>query len=494
MRRVKNHLFATVFFQLWVVLLFLCFVNSPVVVADLTVLKNTDGTPLKLVASTYGRGVWQSNLLTQQDVDNGYTGDCIAGSLPQITPSNTNLNPIFVCANDIATTFNNSGTFHLDNVTFSDVDGDNIFISVGSQDDFPGVYNNGISYILNGTPTTVSIDLTLSPTCTNCNIYDYVGVHHITVRAYDFLGATISEKEYTVVILCEGNEYGYTCGGSCPIWTGCPVVGFDPIISMAVVGCNGSTTLGMVEFRATSCPDLVQLTAKLSSSSNPDYNLFEKPQEVLWLAGGNHHVDIYANGALFVPNYPITVPIYNHNAVNFQTLVTNTTAVNAPYCNGVVSVQFIGSTLYNSFQWSNGTAGGNYQSIDHLCAGTYTVTVTDGMGCSATQSATVANATPAVCTCGTNVIGISPNPFTGAVAVTLRLDNTGNCGVNTQEFVTIDLWNTLDVKVATFFTDKLVIGPTHTLNFNGVNLANGLYYLHVKACNTPPLVYPVVKY
>ncbi len=133
-------MFATVFFQLLgCFLLFLCFVNSPVVVADLTVLKNTDGTPLKLVASTYGRGVWQSNLLTQQDVDNGYTGDCIAGSLPQITPSNTNLNPIFVCANDIATTFNNSGTFHLDNVTFSDVDGDNIFISVGSQDDFRGV-------------------------------------------------------------------------------------------------------------------------------------------------------------------------------------------------------------------------------------------------------------------------------------------------------------------------------------------------------------------
>ena len=87
--------------------------------------------------------------------------------------------------------------------------------------------------------------------------------------------------------------------------------------------------------------------------------MFEKPQEVLSLAGGSYSVDIYANGALFVSNYPITVPIYNHNAVNFQTLVTNTTAANAPYCNGVVSVQFIGSTLYNSFQWSNGTAGGN---------------------------------------------------------------------------------------------------------------------------------------
>ncbi len=71
------------------------------------------------------------------------------------------------------------------------------------------------------------------------------------------------------------------------------------------------------------------------------------------------------------------------------------------------------------------------------------------------SSATVANATPSCLYLWYKYNWHIAHPiYGGGIAVTLRLDNTGNCGVNTQEFVTIDLWNTLDVKVATFFTEN----------------------------------------
>ncbi|MES2629843.1 MAG: SprB repeat-containing protein, partial [Bacteroidota bacterium] len=55
-------------------------------------------------------------------------------------------------------------------------------------------------------------------------------------------------------------------------------------------------------------------------------------------------------------------------------------------CNGAISVQVSGGTLPYGFQWSNGSVAANQQQ---LCAGTYTLTVTDANGCVRSLSITL---------------------------------------------------------------------------------------------------------
>lgn len=147
--------------------------------------------------------------------------------------------------------------------------------------------------------------------------------------------------------------------------------------------------------------------------------------------------------------------------------------------------------MYQGYLWSNGTAGGN-NTITDLCAGTYTVTVTDSRACTGTASATVVLDPNSVCSCGVVVENISPNPFSDNVALTLRLNNTGNCNPNTLQSTKVMLYNAMGVKVATVFEDKLSMGVSHTLNFNGGNLPPGLYYVRVNACSTN-VINPVYK-
>jgi hypothetical protein len=60
----------------------------------------------------------------------------------------------------------------------------------------------------------------------------------------------------------------------------------------------------------------------------------------------------------------------------------------ASLCNGTATVDVVGGTSPYTYSWSN---GGNTQSISSLCAGTYTVTVTDANGCTASNFTPVSN-------------------------------------------------------------------------------------------------------
>jgi uncharacterized protein (DUF2141 family) len=73
------------------------------------------------------------------------------------------------------------------------------------------------------------------------------------------------------------------------------------------------------------------------------------------------------------------------------TINTNSTDVNCfSDCNGTASVQAGGNSSY-TFVWSNGATT---SSIDNLCAGTYSVTVTDANGCDVSSSVTVNEPAP----------------------------------------------------------------------------------------------------
>ena len=88
-----------------------------------------------------------------------------------------------------------------------------------------------------------------------------------------------------------------------------------------------------------------------------------------------------ANGCAF----STTVNVGQAAAINLQLSITDATCGAA---NGSASIAANGGTGVLSYLWSQGQSS---TSITNLSAGTYTVTVTDGSGCTALTSANVAN-------------------------------------------------------------------------------------------------------
>ncbi|UTW67775.1 T9SS type A sorting domain-containing protein [bacterium SCSIO 12643] len=107
---------------------------------------------------------------------------------------------------------------------------------------------------------------------------------------------------------------------------------------------------------------------------------------VTGLAAGTYSVTIVdANGCSANTSITITEP---------AALVVTTTVVSNVSCNGVcdgeISANITGGSAPYSYIWSNGSA---VNPITNLCAGTYTVTVTDANGCTATSTAIVTEPT-----------------------------------------------------------------------------------------------------
>jgi len=101
------------------------------------------------------------------------------------------------------------------------------------------------------------------------------------------------------------------------------------------------------------------------------------------LSAGSYSVTVTdANGCTASANTSISQPA----ALSLSFSVTDATAGQS---NGSVNLSVSGGTSPYSYQWSNGSTS---QDLNNIGAGTYSVTVTDNNGCSATGSATVQSA------------------------------------------------------------------------------------------------------
>lgn len=104
-------------------------------------------------------------------------------------------------------------------------------------------------------------------------------------------------------------------------------------------------------------------------------------------------------------------PFVSSNAASQSAICNND-------CNGLAWASPINGTPPFNYQWSNSAST---DSIFNLCAGTYTVTVTDSNGCTSSQTVTVSQPTPLVATatktddyCGAICIGTSTSSASGA--------------------------------------------------------------------------------
>lgn len=132
--------------------------------------------------------------------------------------------------------------------------------------------------------------------------------------------------------------------------------------------------------------------AAVVSGGTPPYNYLWLPgnqttPSISNLCAGSYTIQITdANGCV----NSATVTLVQPTALTLVASVTNTTCNGS--CNGSASVSASGGVGPYSYSWAPG--GETTSSINSLCAGSYTVTVTDASGCSSTQTITVTQPPP----------------------------------------------------------------------------------------------------
>jgi gliding motility-associated-like protein len=167
-----------------------------------------------------------------------------------------------------------------------------------------------------------------------------------------------------------------------------------------VVPCNGTATVNAVG------------SSSYSYSWNDSGN--QTSQTALNLCAGSYTVVVTgADGCIAAGSVSITQP----SPIGIS--IGNTIE---PLCNGnsngSITVVPTGGTLPYSYSWSPVTSGGTSDTLTNIAAGTYTVTLTDGNGCSATQSVILTQ--PSVLTI--NNVPVNPSCNTtsdGAIDITV---------------------------------------------------------------------------
>ncbi|MBE8728306.1 T9SS type A sorting domain-containing protein [Flavobacterium hungaricum] len=134
------------------------------------------------------------------------------------------------------------------------------------------------------------------------------------------------------------------------------------------------------------------------------------------LAAGNYSVTITdANGCVLVENVTITEP------TPFTTSISKTDVSCNGGSNGFATVTATGATAPYTYSWS--PSGGNAATASGLAAGTYTVTITDSNGCTATESVTIGE--PTIITAATTHIDVTCIGRTDGSATVTPTGGTG---------------------------------------------------------------------
>ncbi len=133
-------------------------------------------------------------------------------------------------------------------------------------------------------------------------------------------------------------------------------------------------------------------------------------QTISNLTAGTYTVTVFSGSTCTgTATRTVTAPA----ALTATTAVTNTSG---GLNNGAINMTVSGGTPAYSFAWSNGRAT---EDIVNLAAGTYTVTITDSKGCTATKSATVGSSTAPAMTLSFSVTNASNGLNNGAINLTV---------------------------------------------------------------------------
>ncbi len=223
---------------------------------------------------------------------------------------------------------------------------------------------------------------------------------------------------------------------------------FDP----ALVDCDGSFTICVNASGGT--PPFAYLWSNGNTGACANYD-----------AAGPVNVKISdAKGCVFQsPN--IAIVFFPDIVLSFD--VTNETAPNAN--NGAINLSATGGAGGFTYLWSNGATT---QDLTGLTGGTYTVTVTDIVGCTITSSVTVNTTSNTVEAAIFEQFLLSPNPSKGIASLSLKLHKSSALRVEIRDVAGRLIWEKSSVE-------------TDTLNLP-IDLSNsptGMYTISVRVNN-----------
>ncbi len=332
---------------------------------------------------------------------------------PGLLYTNLNITPATCVQNDgiiLAVTNGGVAPFTYD---WAHIPGPNDVITE-IYDATPGTYTvtvtdaNGCSYVATGTVTapvlpTLAITNVVNPTCTAPNS----GQLTATSNGISYVWSNQATTA-TITGLAAGT-YTVTVTGV----NGCTVTA-----SATLTNPNGVTVAAATQVNPSCVNPLGgSITLNVSTGTAPfnfDWSHIadtNNPQNLSGLAAGTYVVTVSdANGCSSVLSVTLTTP----NAPSVS--VANVTNV---LCNGAstgsINITVLNGTAPYTYAWSNQATTAN---INGLAAGTYTVTVTDAVGCTHSTTATVTQPAAIVASGVVKNVDCNGNA-TGAVFVTI---------------------------------------------------------------------------
>jgi gliding motility-associated-like protein len=231
----------------------------------------------------------------------------------------------------------------------------------------------------------------------------------VTINEPTLLVSNGSGTNITCFSLCNGSATASPTGGTAP-YTYNWMPGGSTNQSITNL-CQGSYTLTVTDANGCTGTDIITITQPLPLAANAvktnascngscDGTATASPSggtgpySFSWVPGGQTTASITG---LCAGNYTVTVTDANGcattqsvNIIQPNPLSTTASGTNIPCnagCTSTISANIGGGTAPYTYSWSPG--GQTTPSISGQCAGSYTVTVTDANGCTATANTTV---------------------------------------------------------------------------------------------------------
>jgi len=277
-----------------------------------------------------------------------------------------------------------------------------------------------------------------SYTCTVTDINGCVATFDTTITQPPVLTLAMSHVNATCGGTCDGTATATVSGGTTPyiyVWSNGAVTSTVSTSNTISGLCAGTYIVIITDANGCSKTDSVVITeppiliATASGINVTCFGICNGTATVVVVGGnggntfdwtpGNPIGDGTANITGLCPN-TYTVTVVDINGCNDTgvvvitepaILLANPTSTNVlcfGACNGIASSTPSGGTLPYLYDWTPGSPSGDgTSSIVNLCPNTYTVTVTDGNGCTNSQSVIITQ--PAVLSAGSSFTNVTCN-------------------------------------------------------------------------------------
>jgi len=277
-----------------------------------------------------------------------------------------------------------------------------------------------------------------------------------------------------------GFTYSWSNGQSGQTATGLNV-GSYTVVATDANGCSGTSSVTISDNRVLPTVT-VNVVSDVTSCSNPNGAVMASPSPAgqytySWSPGGG--TSSLLNN-LSAGIYTVTVTDNNGctasgsntvaNNLNFPTVTaTATNETSAPANDGTATAVASGGVLPYSYSWSN---GGTTATITGLDADTYSVTVTDFAGCTASASATVNTDVGIGDLKDVVSFSLFPNPANDKVNLRLELNDVKEVSVVWYDVLGQTVMERTEARVKSFEEQ-----------FNAAVLPQGIYMVRIKIGN-----------